>query len=314
MKIYIVLGAAEFNKKQMKELGKMGELYILDTNKISSQEAFSQISDADILLTAPSGFSEITSNMLKKMNKLKFISLLTVGYDWIDVKAAREIGIDISNARESNSEAVAEHIWGMILSLSKKIAEFDRDFRIKGETDVFKYEGFEVYGKTIGIIGLGDIGKRVARIARGFEMNIIGINKSKRRVPGVKLTTMTNLLKNSDIIAVSVPLTKDTTNMISSKQIGLMKKGVILVNCARENIVNKNAVISGIKKGVVFGYGVESELFKQLPKNDPYFQFSEIIINPHNAWNTCEAAQKEFDITISNIKAFLRGKPQNLVN
>src|SRR3989344_6761202 len=210
--------------------------------------------------------------MLQGMKKLKMISALSVRTHWIDIETAKERGIKVCNIKGANSESVAEHAWGMILDLSKRISEFDRGVRYNGAYRFDEYKGKEVYGKTIGIIGLGDIGKKVARIAKGFDMKVLGCNKSGKPVSGVKLVSLETLLKESDIIVTCVPTTKETTNMISEKEIRLMKPGVILVNPADEPITDKKAVLKAVESGKIFGFGIETEIMTPVPKDDMYLK------------------------------------------
>lgn len=313
MKVYCVTSAPELDDEQIKKLNKLGDFKIVDAAKLSPAEIIKKIPDAEILIAAPSGIEVISEELLSGLEKLKYITLLTVGYNWVNVDYANKIKIPISNVKGSNAESVAEHIWGIILDLSKRITEFDRDVRQKGAYKFGDYVGKEVLGKTLGIIGLGDIGSRVVRIAQCFNMKILGVRKSGKSIDGVTLTDLESLLKQSDIVCICVPLNDETKDMINVQEINLMKKGAILVNCAREAIVNKTAVIEAIKSGKLFGYGVETEIMKQIPKDDEYLKYPNIIAIPHNAFNTFESRRNSYDMAIENIEAFLKGEPVNLI-
>jgi phosphoglycerate dehydrogenase-like enzyme len=314
MQISIVLAKPNLSKELIQELESLGEINIVDAKNLSEEEAIDKIPDAEILVCGSSGFPKIGKKMLSGLKKLKFIAILGVGYEWIDIEEAKKRGILIARAKGSNSEAVAEHVWGMILNLCKRISEFDREVRSTQDINVFNYQGLEVFKKTIGIIGLGEIGKRVARIAHGFDMNVIGVNNSGNPVSGVNLVSMDELLSKSDIITTCFPLNDKTENTIDTPEIQKMKQGVILVNCSREALVNKSAVLQGIKNNIIFGYGIETEIMQPIGKHDEYLSHPRILINPHNAWNTKESLDNTFNLTIDNIKAFLKGKPINIVN
>ncbi len=200
----------------------------------------------------------------------------------------------------------------MILNLAKRINEFDREAR-KGEYDFSKFKGREVFGKTLGIIGLGDIGSKVARIAQAFNMKVIGVNKSKRPVNGVELVNIEELYRNADVITVCAPLNEETENLINDQAFDQMKDGVILVNCAREKIVNKEAVIDALQSNKVFGYGVETPIMQPVASNDPYYQSKNVIVVPHNGFNTVEGDIKTYQMIVENVQAFLAGKPKNLI-
>lgn len=313
MKIYLITSDPAISDPMKKDAKKLGDLTIINAKKLPTKEVIQKASDAEILVAGPSGIERISREMLQGMKKLKMISTLSVGTAWVDLEAAKELGIKICNIKGSNSESVAEHAWGMILDLAKRISEFDRGVRNKGDYIFREYTGKEVYGKTIGIIGLGDIGKRVARIAKGFNMKIIGLNKSGKPVKGVKLVKLETLLKESDVIVICAPLTKETTKMISSKEIAIMKNGVILVNPAVEEITDKKAVLEGVESGKIFGFGIETAVMTPVPKDDPYLRHPRVLLTPHNAFNTEEANKNSYEITLENVKAFIKGKPQNVV-
>lgn len=313
MRIYLITKNAQPTKEQIDKLNKLGDFKWIDAIKLSTQDVIDRAGDAEVLILGSSGVEKISEGLLSGLKSLKFISLLTVGTNWVDLEAARKCNIQISNIKGANSEAVAEHTWAMILNLAKRVNEFERDVREKGAFNFGPYRGKEVFGKTLGIIGLGDIGKKVARIAQGFNMKTIGVNVRGKKVEDIELVDLDTLLKKSDVITICAPLTKDTENMIDVKEIEKMKEGVILVNCARHQITNKEAVIKGVQSKKLFGFGIETEIMQPVDKNDEYLKYPNIIITPHNAFNTEDAEIKSFDTVISNIEGFLAGKLVNLV-
>lgn len=313
MKIYLITSNPTISDDMKDELEKLGELMVIDAQKMSAEEVINQASDAEILIAGSSGFEKISRELLQGLKKLKMIATLTIGVAWVDIEAAKELGVRVCNIKGASAESVAEHAWGMILDLAKRITEFDRDSRDKGAFKFADYTGKEVYGKTIGIIGLGDIGKKVARIAKVFDMRVLGLNKSKKPVDGVKLVDKVTLLKESDVIVTTVPLTDETTNMISDEEIALMKNGVILVNPAMEPITDKEAILKGLESGKIFGFGIETDIMRPIPSDSPYFKHPRIVVTPHNAFNTEDANIKSYNLAIANVKAFIRGKPQNIV-
>lgn len=296
------------------DLEKLGKLSVHNKQKLSPDEVVALAIDSEILIAGSSGINLISRELIEQLPKLRLIALLTVGTDWVDVDFAKLKDIVVCNIKGANSESVAEQTWGMILGLAKRITEFDRDTRIKGAFRFNDYKGKEIYGKTLGIIGLGDIGKKVARGATGYDMKVLGINRSKKPIEGVELVKLDQLLGESDVIAVCAPLTVETNNFISIKEIEKMKDGVILVNTSREELVNKEAVLKGLELGKIFGYGIETAIMTPIPANDPYFSHSRVVLTPHNAFNTEDADKKSYALVAENIKAWIKGKPQNLVN
>ena len=252
------------------DLEKLGELSVHNKQKLSPDEVVKLAKDSEILIAGSSGIRLISRELIEQLPKLKLIALLTIGIDWVDVDFAKQVGIVVCNIKGASSESVAEHAWGMVLDLAKRITEFDRDARIKGAFRFFDYKGVEVYGKTLGVIGLGDIGKKVVRISMGFNMKVLGLNKRKKPIEGVLLVSFDELLKESDVIVICAPLTRETDNIISKKEIEKMKDGVILINTSREEIVNKKAVLKGLESGKIFGYGVETTIMTPIPSDDLY--------------------------------------------
>ncbi len=300
-------------EKYLQPLKEIGKLKVYKKENLNQLEAIELVKDTEILVTGPESIGALTEEILKQLTNLKYIALLTIGYNWVDVDYANKIKLPISNIKGATAESVAEHIWSMILDLSKRVNEFDREARFKSAYNFSFYKGHEVYGKTLGVLGLGDIGLKVARIARAFDLKVLGLNKSGKTYEGINLVDKNTLFKESDIIAVCLPLNSDTENFIDKEEIFLMKQGVIIVNCARETIVNKEAVIEGLKNKKIFGYGIETAILKPVDKNDDYYKFPNVIVTPHNAFNTVEGDQRSYEMVISNIKSFIKGKPQNLI-
>lgn len=313
MKIYLITASPRITDAQMDKFKSLGDFKLIEASKLDYKEVIAKASDAEILIAGSSGVEKISKELMEGLRSLKLVTVLTVGMAWVDLDAAKNLDIVVSNIQGSNSESVAEHAWGMILDLAKRITEFDRDVRNKGAYKFGDYQGKEVFGKTIGIIGLGDIGKKVARIASSFDMKVLGINKSGNMVEGVEMVGLNDLLARSDVVVVAVPLSDETTGLISEKEIELMKEGAILVNTAREQIVDKKAVLKAIDKGKLYGYGVETEIMQPVAKDDPYLDHPNIIVTPHNAFNTEDAERLSFDVTIENIETFMNGEPANRV-
>jgi phosphoglycerate dehydrogenase-like enzyme len=303
MKIYLISFNPQLLDSQIASLKKMGDLTIINAKKLSAKDILSKAKDVEVLIAGPSGVEKLDSNLLENLKQLKHIALLTVGHEWVDLIAAKKLNISVSTIKGATAESVAEHTWGMILNLAKRISEFNKDAREKNAFKFSDYTGKEVFGKTLGVIGLGDIGKRVAEVGKAFNMQAIGLNKSGKPVNGVELVDLNTLLKKSDVISICLPLNSETKNIIGEKEIKEMKKGVILVNCAREQIVDRKAIIKAVSKGDVFGYGVETDIMTLVPKE--YFSFPNIIATPHNGFNTEDAERKSFDLVIKNIKLFL---------
>jgi len=299
--------------KFLEPLKEIGQLEIFHKKNLLPKEVIEYTKNADILITGPEAVGRLSKEILSKLSSLKFISLLTIGTDWVDLEYTKEKGIEVSNIAGSTAESVAEHAWAMILDLSKRVSEFDRASRLEGNYNFANFKGKEILGKTLGVLGLGNVGKRVAEIGETFTRDILGVHTSMKTVGNVKVVDKGTLIKESDVIVVCLPLTNDTKDYISEKEIESMKQGVIIVNPAREKIVNKEAVLKGVKDGKIFGYGVETTIMKEIPEDDPYYTFPNVIVTPHNAFNTIEADQRSYELVVENILRYAKGTPQNLV-
>ncbi len=312
MKIYLITSNPVIGDVLKVDLEEAGDFKIIDGQKLTAQEVIEKAGDAEILIAGSSGLEKISDELLNGLPNLKYISTLTVGLAWVDIEAVKKHGVKLSNVKGANSESVAEHTWAMILDLSKRVTEFDRDVRNKNAFRFAEYTGKEVFEKTIGIIGLGDIGQKVARIAKAFNMNVLGVNKSNKEVEGAKLVDLDTLYKESDIIAICTPLTSETENLISDEAIIKMKDGVIIVNSAMEKITNKEAIYKGLESGKVFGFGIETEISQ--PADPSYLNHPRIIVTPHNAFNTEDANKKTYEMAVENVKMFIEGNPVRLIN
>ena len=315
-----------------KSLGKHKLFFFNDE---LNKKKINKIKDMDIL--AVFIYSKINKEILDALPKLKLIATMSTGFDHIDIEEAKKKKIDVCNVPYYGENTVAEHTFALILALSRKIIDSvnrakQGDFTLKG------LRGFDLKDKIIGIVGGGHIGMHVARMANGFEMKtlVYDIHKDKNLAKkyNFKYASFDSLLKNSDIITLHAPLNKYTEHMINSKNINKIKKGALLINTARGGLVETEAIIKALDKGILSGAGLdvlEGECFikeeKQLLdnnfakecdlrtqlRNHILLKNNKCIITSHNAFNSKEALQRILDTTIENIKAFLKKKPINKV-
>jgi len=289
----------------------------------------SKIKDCEII--SPFIYSKINKEVLDSLPKLKLISTRSTGFDHIDIKEAKKRGVIVSNVPFYGENTVAEHTFALILALSRKIYQSIERTK-KGDFSLDGLKGFDLKGKTLGIIGLGHIGQHVARMAKGFEMKVIAFDVHKDQ-KSVKYVPLSYLLKNSDIISLHAPYNKKTHHLINKKNIKDIKKGSLLINTARGGLVETAALIESLSNGILKGAGLdvlEEECFikeerellsKELPKtcdlktvlrNHLLLHQNNVIITPHNAFNSKEALERILESTVSNIKSFIKNKPTNI--
>jgi D-lactate dehydrogenase len=263
-------------------------------------------------------YSKITEEILNKLEKLKFICTMSTGYDHIDLGACKKNGIKVYNASTYAENTVAEHTFSMLLALSRKLCDANEKF-MKGNMNLDGLRGFDLKGKTLGLIGSGRIGLNVIKMAKGFEMNVIvyDIVRNKK----LRYVSLSTLLKKSDIVSLHAPLTSDNRHLLNKKHINEMKKDAILINTARGGLVDTVAVADAIRKNKLGGVGLdvlenEKELKKGFRGNDEIkkavrylLKQDNVIITAHNAFNSKESVYRLLDETIDNISG--KGKCLN---
>lgn len=311
MKIVTLITNADFDEEDVARLKEKGKFVKESVRKLKTHEIVERAKDADILIIGSSGVEFLGREAMEQCPKLKYITIMGVAADPMDVKAATELGIKVSNYVGVNSQSVAEHTWGMILSLSKKVTESHIAVK-EGETSFLPFLGKEMQGKTIGIVGFGEIGSRVAKIAQGFDMKVLSHTRSKKSANGVEFVELEKLLKNSDAIVLTLPHTDETDKMIGERELKMMKDGVILINPAREGLVDQEAILQALEDGKLYGFGMELNI--NSAPDQRYYNYSNVLLTPHNGFFTEESEKRASRTTLENVLKFIEGNPQNLVN
>jgi D-lactate dehydrogenase len=205
-------------------------------------------------------WSKLTRDIINALTKLRLILTMSTGYDHIDLEICRKKKITVCNVPNYGENTVAEHTFALILSLSRQLKSAQEWFHHPTKS-ITELRGFDLYGKTLGVIGAGNIGLHVIRIARGFGMNVLAYDTNPQtllaEILGFKYTSLNELLKNSDIISLHVPATKQTYHMLDTNEFSQMKKGAILINTARGSVVNTEALLMAIDKGIISGAGLD---------------------------------------------------------
>lgn len=284
----------------------------------------SRVREYDALLTMIG--DRITCSMLSNAKNLRIISQMIVGYDNIDVECATRLGIYVTNAPGIISEATADFTWALILATARRVVEADNYvrwgewFRDRAPWHPLMFLGTLVYGKTLGIIGFGAIGRAVARRAKGFGMKILyyDVVRAPKEVEeelGAEYRDLESLLRESDIITIHTPLTKETYHLINDERLKLVKKGAILINAARGPIVDTNALVRALSEGRIAGAGLDVFEEEPLPPNHPLTMFKNVVLAPHIASATYESRLEMASKAAENLIAFAEGRiPPNLVN
>lgn len=280
----------------------------------------------------------ISRVFLEKYPQLKLVATRSTGFDHIDLKACAEKNITVCNVPTYGENTVAEFTFALILALSRKIYPAIKRVREQGWFSTEGMEGFDLRGKTIGIIGTGHIGEHVVRMAKGFEMDVLAYDPHPKTELAASLgfsyVSLEDLLKQSDIISLHVPYLPATHHLINNQNISLCKKGCYIINTSRGGLIETGALIGALKSGQVVGAGLDvleeegfiKEELQILHEGHPneqqlkialadheLMQMDNVIITPHNAFNSKEALIRILDTTIENITAFANGNPVNVV-
>ena len=282
-------------------------------------EVIERCKDAQIIVTNK---TVITAEMLEKLTELRFISTLSTGYNVIDTAKARELGIPVSNIPAYSTDGVAQLVFALLLELTNHVAVHNESVK-KGEWTSCRHFCYtktplcELRDKTFGIIGFGKIGSAVAKIALAFGMKVKAYSPNTRTFDGVgtvDFTTLEDVIASSDVISLHCPLTDKTNGLVNMDFLSRMKKSAFLINTSRGPVINEADLKKALDEGIIAGAGVDV-LSTEPPKADnPLLHSEKCIITPHIAWASFEARTRLMGIFRENVKAFLEGKPINVVN
>ena len=297
-------------------LKELGEVTIYD--RTSEDEVYQRCSDADIVLTNKVVFDADT---IWKLPNLKYIGVLATGYNIVDTVAACDNNIVVTNVPAYSTDSVAQLTFAHILSIANRVEHYaieNRNGRWSNNPDFVYWDTplIELTGKTLGIVGLGLIGMKVAKMALCFGMDVFAVtSKHRKDLPeGIQKTTLDGLLATSDILSLHCPLKRETREMINATTLAKMKHGAILINTGRGPLVNENDVAEALKSGQLGAYGTDVMCQEPPSADNPLFSAPNFYSTPHIAWATFEARQRLMKTVVDNVKAFIEGKPVNVVN
>lgn len=317
MKIVILDGySANPGDLSWEPLREMGELTVYD--RTAASDVVERAKDAEVILTNK---VQMTADVIGQLPRLKYIGELATGFNNIDIEAARKRGIAVCNIPAYSTASVAQMVFAHVLNITNRVGHYakqNRQGRWSQSPDFVYWDTplHELAGKTFGIVGLGNIGKKVAIIARDFGMDVFAMtSKNSADLPdGIQKTTLEGLLSVSDILTLHCPLTDSTREMINETTIAMMKPSAILINTGRGPLVNEADVANALRTGRLAAYGADVMCSEPPSADNPLLSAPNAYITPHIAWATYEARVRLVDIAIGNVKAFVEGKPVNVVN
>lgn len=292
---------------------QFGEVVLYHTTK--QHQVIERIGDADIILLNK---LVIDKEVMDACKNLKYIGLFATGFNTIDVKYAAEKGITVCNAGNYSTNAVAQHTFALILNHFNQIANYHNAVQAgvwdKSElTTLYDYPTDEIAGKTLGIIGYGHIGKRVAKLARAFDMQVIVHTRTPKPDGETEFVSFDELLAKSDVISLHCPLTEESRLMMGAKAFAKCKRGALLVNTARGGLVDEPALKAAVESGQLGGAALDAITVEPM-RNCILKGVDNIVITPHAAWAPMSTRIKLLGITVDCIKGWLSGNPINVVS
>jgi glycerate dehydrogenase len=299
------------------QVEKLGEARIYDDTL--QEDAIKTIADAEIVFVNK---LHITREIMDACPNIKFISVVATGFNKIDLVAAKEKGILVSNVPSYGSKAIGQHAVALLMEITNHIAHHDKEvrkMRKSSDTDwaFWDYPLFELEYKTMGVIGLGRIGQTVAKTGLALGMNVIAhdaFESEEMKSLGIKYVSLDELLSSSDVISLHCPLTEDNHDMINKDTIAKMKDGVILLNNSRGGLVDEDALADALKSGKVGAAGLDTVKVEPITPDCPLLNAPNCFLSPHISWASLDCRRRLIRLAVENVKAYLNGNPINIVN
>lgn len=292
----------------------LGDCEIYDM--LSEDGIIAAAKDADAIICNK---SVITRKIMSECKMLKYVGLFATGYNNVDLDAADEYGVHVVNAPAYSTNSVVQHTLGLMLALAASICRYDNSVK-SGDwcrSAAFTYltePMFELSGKTLGIIGLGTIGKAVAKAAEGFGMNVIAYTRTKNSDCKYKTVGLDELFSKSDFVSLHCPLNEGTKEIVNARTLSLMKKNAFLINTARGGCVNEADLCNALHNGTIAGAGIDVVTVEPMREDNPLRSAPNTVITPHVAWASVESRRRLISIVANSIEAYKKGEPINVVN
>jgi glycerate dehydrogenase len=294
------------------ELRSLGNCTI--HNRTLPDEIIHRANEAEIVLTNKTVLSK---EILEQLPRLRYIGVLATGYNVVDIAAAKKMNITVTNVPAYSTHSVAQTVFALLLELTHHAGHHSAEVRngrwsANPDFSFWDFPLVELRGKTFGIVGYGNIGQAVARIAAAFEMNVV-ISTRTARTSGDSFTDTETLLKTSDIVSLHCSLNDETQNLINAKRLAIMKPSAYLINTGRGGLIDEYALANALNNELLAGAGLDV-LSIEPPKDNPLLSAKNCIVTPHIAWASRSARERLMDAVVHNVQSFIEGKPVNVVS
>ncbi len=304
MKIIYLDKPSYLPKSAIEKLQTLGEVVVYD-DLPETNEAVKRLSSADVAIVE---WTDLDRAAINKISRLKCIVLVTTGYEFVDGAAARERGITLCNTPLYSKQSVAEHIFAMFLGVSKQLCKANQ-LVLSGKTSYTDHIiGTELYGKTLGIVGLGNIGSWVAKIGSGFGMRVIGCSNTRKNIANVEQKELDKVLAESDFVSLCLSVNSSTEGLLTRKKLALLKKSAILVNISSNSILDENSLAQMLKKHKLAGAGLD------YAHNPKLFDLDNVLLSPGTAWYTQASLDRNVEMFVDTVFSFVQGSPRYIVN
>ena len=298
---------------------ELGELTIYD--RTAPDQIIDRSQNADILLTNK---TPLDAQTIGQLPQLKYIGVMATGVNVVDLDAAREHGIPVSNVPEYSTESVAQHVLAVMLSMNHRPmdhshAVYEGRWEKAGDFCFWLSPIHELAGKTLGVVGYGRIGRRVCELAAAFNMNVLAHNptyRNKTRLDYMRFDwcSLEQVFRESDYVSLHCPLTEENQGLVDVGLLELMKPTAVLINTSRGGLINEQALANALREHKISGACLDVVSQEPIAPNNPLLSAPNCLITPHNAWSTLESRQRLMKKTAENVEAFLSGHPINQVN
>ena len=298
----------------LSEFEKLGEIICFE--EVEREELFRIVSDCDALLVNKVIVDE---DLIAACPKLKYVGVFATGYNVVDTVACKRRGITVCNVPGYSTNPVSQHVFALLLNVLGAIDKYTASVAagdwIKSKSfTYFPYPTYELYGKTFGVYGYGNIGKTVAKIADAFGAKVIICTRTPPQNCPYPLVSREEIFKNSDILSLHCPMMEATANLVNEQTLSLMKKNAVLINTARGGLVDEAALANALNSGLIAAACVDTISVEPMKPDNPLLKAKNCYITPHIAWTAKETRERLIKIAADNLRAFKEGKPQNVVN
>ena len=311
-----VLNESFLKEEHLARLRQLGDVTVY-TDTEDEAKAIERLKDVDVAV-ADCWLTPLKETVFVHTPQLKYVTLNSTGYDQVDLEGAKKYNIAIANVPGFSTEGVAEHAIALLFAVVRHIPAANAAMRTQpfqvdpADSSNMVYLGSDLRGKTMGIVGLGQIGTRVAELAQGLGMNVVAYNRTPRVVAGVKMATLDELLAQSDIVSLNTAFSDELANLIDADSLQKMKSSAYLINTARGGLVDDEALAHALQNKTIAGAGLD--VINDWSKSNPLLSLDNVVLTPHIAYLTVESLDNMAQVIVENIEGFVRGEKPNVVS